>query len=170
MQLQIRAEVSAQRVGVEQVKHGVWTASWSGNEVARGQAARHVVDPGIGRIDDLLESGRADRDREAKTLGDRPGGGVCAPAGVLSAAPLTLRASRPGRQRLFMQAISPRDDQPRQEGSQTPGYRPKKSSVNPTVSTVPCAIIGTQRLRPALRYSMPNTRPLNPAIMTPEAP
>src|SRR6266700_5296877 len=52
----------------------------------------------------------------------------------------------------------------------TPGYFPRKSRRNPTVSIVPCAMTDTQRLRPVTKYKSPNTKPPNPAVSMPESP
>lgn len=55
-------------------------------------------------------------------------------------------------------------------GLHTPGYFPKKSRRNPTVSIVPCAMTDTQRLRPVTKYKSPNTKPPNPAVIMPASP
>src|SRR5438445_12997054 len=55
-------------------------------------------------------------------------------------------------------------------GRHAPGYFPKKSRRNPTVSIMPCAMTDTQRLRPATKYKSPNTKPHNPAVIMPEGP
>src|SRR5438132_4682852 len=55
-------------------------------------------------------------------------------------------------------------------GRHTPGYFPRKSRRNPTVSIVPWAMTDTQRLRPATKYKSPNTKPPNPAVIMPEGP
>src|SRR6266550_7624460 len=52
----------------------------------------------------------------------------------------------------------------------TPGYLPRKSRRNPTVSIVPWAITDTQRLRPVTKYKTPNTKPPKPAVNMPESP
>src|SRR6266550_1757465 len=55
-------------------------------------------------------------------------------------------------------------------GRHTPGYFPRKSRRNPTVSIVPWAMTDTQRLRPVTKYKSPNTKPPNPAVIMPESP
>src|SRR5712691_3917332 len=55
-------------------------------------------------------------------------------------------------------------------GRHTPGYFPRKSRRNPTVSIVPCAMTDTQRLRPVTRYKSPNVKPPNPAVIMPDGP
>src|SRR5216117_499007 len=55
-------------------------------------------------------------------------------------------------------------------GRHAPGYLPRKSRRNPTVSIVPWAMTDTQRLRPVTRYKSPNVKPPNPAVIMPESP
>src|SRR5207249_1872390 len=55
-------------------------------------------------------------------------------------------------------------------GRHAPGYFPKKSRINPTVSIVPWAMTDTQRLRPVTRYKSPNVKPPNPAVIMPDSP
>src|SRR6266566_7244217 len=58
-------------------------------------------------------------------------------------------------------------DKPRRH---EPGYFPRKSRRNPTVSIVPWAMTDTQRLRPVTKYKSPNAKPPNPAVIMPESP